>query len=113
MLYADASEAHASRTPASRSLFGVLDRSDDGDGRAAAQALGAAAAAGPGADQRAARRCRRAAWRCVSARRPAQLLDGLYDVERLVGRIGFGNANARDLMALKRALLRLPAIKAK
>ena len=35
-----------------------------------------------------------------------KLLDGLYDVERLVGRIGFGNANARDLIGLKRALMR-------
>jgi DNA mismatch repair protein MutS len=42
-----------------------------------------------------------------------QLLDGLYDVERLVGRIGFGNANARDLMALRRTLARLPSIKKK
>ena len=42
-----------------------------------------------------------------------KLLDGLYDVERLVGRIGFGSANARDLIALKRALLRLPQIKAR
>jgi DNA mismatch repair protein MutS len=42
-----------------------------------------------------------------------RLLDGLYDVERLVGRIGFGNANARDLIALKRALVRLPQIKAR
>jgi len=42
-----------------------------------------------------------------------KLLDGLYDVERLVGRIGFGNANARDLIALKRALVRLPQIKAR
>ncbi len=42
-----------------------------------------------------------------------QLLDGLYDVERLVGRIGFGNANARDLIALKRTLVRLPQIKAR
>ena len=41
-----------------------------------------------------------------------KLLDGLYDVERLVGRIGFGNANARDLMALKRTLTRLPKIRA-
>ncbi len=40
-----------------------------------------------------------------------RLLDGLYDVERLVGRIGFGNASARDLIALKRALVRLPQIK--
>ncbi len=42
-----------------------------------------------------------------------RLLDGLYDVERLVGRIGFGNANARDLIALKRTLLCLPGIKAR
>lgn len=40
-----------------------------------------------------------------------KLLDGLYDVERLVGRIGFGAANARDLIGLKRALLRIPKIK--
>jgi DNA mismatch repair protein MutS len=40
-----------------------------------------------------------------------RLLDGLYDVERLVGRIGFGNANARDLIALKITLVRLPQIK--
>lgn len=40
-----------------------------------------------------------------------KLLDGLYDVERLVGRIGFGTANARDLIGLKRALLRIPQIK--
>ncbi len=42
-----------------------------------------------------------------------KLLDGLYDVERLVGRIGFGNANARDLIGLKRALTRLPQIKSR
>ena len=42
-----------------------------------------------------------------------KLLDGLYDVERLVGRIGFGNANARDLIALKHTLVRLPHIKAR
>ncbi len=39
------------------------------------------------------------------------LLDGLYDMERLVGRIGFGTANARDLDALRRTLERIPAIK--
>ncbi len=38
-------------------------------------------------------------------------LDGLYDVERLVGRIGFGSANGRDLIGLKKVLLRLPEIK--
>lgn len=42
-----------------------------------------------------------------------KLLDGLYDVERLVARIGFGTANARDLIGLKRALLRIPKIKAR
>ncbi|MGE5141075.1 MAG: DNA mismatch repair protein MutS, partial [Rudaea sp.] len=42
-----------------------------------------------------------------------KLLDGLYDVERLAGRIGFGSANARDLIALKRALERIPRIKAR
>jgi DNA mismatch repair protein MutS len=39
------------------------------------------------------------------------LLDGLYDVERLVGRIGFGTANARDLAALRRTLERIPGVK--
>ena len=40
------------------------------------------------------------------------LLSGLHDVERVVGRIGMGTANARDLAALRRALQRLPRIKA-
>ncbi len=39
-----------------------------------------------------------------------ELLDGLHDLERLVGRIGFGNANARDLVALRRALARIPRL---
>ncbi|NOZ27235.1 MAG: DNA mismatch repair protein MutS [Chloroflexi bacterium] len=38
-------------------------------------------------------------------------LDGLYDVERLAGRVGFGSANARDLVALRRALERIPTIR--
>ena len=38
-------------------------------------------------------------------------LDGLYDVERLSGRIGFGSANARDLMALRRAIERIPIVR--
>jgi len=42
-----------------------------------------------------------------------RLLDGLYDVERLVGRIGFGSANGRDLVGLRRVLERLPTIKAR
>jgi DNA mismatch repair protein MutS len=41
-----------------------------------------------------------------------KLLDGMYDVERLVGRVGFGNANARDLVALRRSLARIPRVKA-
>jgi len=40
-----------------------------------------------------------------------RLLDGLHDVERLVGRVGFGTANARDLAALRRVLERIPRIK--
>jgi DNA mismatch repair protein MutS len=39
-----------------------------------------------------------------------EALDGLYDIERLVGRIGFGNANARDLVALRQTLSRVPQI---
>jgi DNA mismatch repair protein MutS len=42
-----------------------------------------------------------------------RLLAGMYDVERLVGRIGFGNANGRDLVGLKTVLERLPKIKAR
>ncbi len=41
-----------------------------------------------------------------------EALDGVYDMERLVGRIGFGTANARDLVALRKSLARLPRIKA-
>ncbi len=40
------------------------------------------------------------------------ILRGVYDVERLVGRIGFGTANARDLVALRKSLARLPRLKA-
>jgi DNA mismatch repair protein MutS len=39
-----------------------------------------------------------------------QALDGMYDVERLVGRIGFGNANARDLVALRQTLELVPRV---
>ena len=38
-------------------------------------------------------------------------LEGIYDLERLNGRISLGRANARDLVALKLSILRLPAIK--
>ena len=39
------------------------------------------------------------------------LLFEVYDLERLSGRIAFGNANARDLLQLKSSLKVLPAIK--
>jgi DNA mismatch repair protein MutS len=41
-----------------------------------------------------------------------KLLDGVYDMERSVGRVGFGTANARDLAGLRRTLSRIPRIKA-
>ncbi len=33
-----------------------------------------------------------------------ELLTGVYDLERLSGRVAFGNANARDLIQLKKSL---------
>lgn len=39
-------------------------------------------------------------------------LKKVYDIERLLGRINYGSANARDLAALKISLERLPEIKA-
>ena len=39
------------------------------------------------------------------------LLNEVYDLERLSGRVAFGNANARDLLQLKRSLKVLPDIK--
>jgi len=38
-------------------------------------------------------------------------LRGMADIERLLGRIAYRSANARDLVALRRSLERLPAIK--
>ncbi|MBW1804826.1 MAG: DNA mismatch repair protein MutS [Deltaproteobacteria bacterium] len=38
-------------------------------------------------------------------------LEGIYDLERLNGRISLGRANARDLVALKLSIYRLPAVK--
>ncbi len=40
-----------------------------------------------------------------------ELLFEVYDLERLSGRVAFGNANARDLLQLKNSLKTLPAIK--
>jgi DNA mismatch repair protein MutS len=39
------------------------------------------------------------------------LLRKVYDLERLAGRIAFGNANARDLLSIKQSLHLLPALK--
>ncbi|HAM80418.1 DNA mismatch repair protein MutS [Ornithinibacillus bavariensis] len=38
-------------------------------------------------------------------------LKSVYDMERLAGRIAFGNVNAKDLIQLKKSLKRLPDIK--
>ena len=34
-----------------------------------------------------------------------ELLKGVYDLERLAGRVAFGNANARDFIQLKKSLI--------
>jgi DNA mismatch repair protein MutS len=39
------------------------------------------------------------------------LLRGVYDIERLAGKLVFGNVNARDLISLKLSLSKLPYIK--
>ena len=38
-------------------------------------------------------------------------LKKVYDIERLAGKIAYGNANARDMVTLKNSLLKLPEIK--
>ncbi|MFD1707672.1 DNA mismatch repair protein MutS [Siminovitchia sediminis] len=40
-----------------------------------------------------------------------ELLKSVYDLERLAGRVAFGNANARDLIQLKKSLLQIPSIR--
>jgi len=39
------------------------------------------------------------------------LLRGVYDLERLAGRVAYGNVNARDLVQLKKSLQQIPAVK--
>jgi DNA mismatch repair protein MutS len=39
-----------------------------------------------------------------------QALEGVYDLERLNARVAMGHAHARDLVALRKTLLRLPAV---
>lgn len=41
------------------------------------------------------------------------LLEGVYDLERLVGRINYGNASPRDLLSLQKSLQQIPVIKEK
>ncbi|WP_312473060.1 DNA mismatch repair protein MutS [Neobacillus sp.] len=38
-------------------------------------------------------------------------LKEVYDLERLAGRVAFGNVNARDLVQLKRSLMQVPLVK--
>lgn len=38
-------------------------------------------------------------------------LKDMYDIERLAGRISYGNVNARDLLQLKRSLATFPSVK--
>jgi DNA mismatch repair protein MutS len=40
-----------------------------------------------------------------------EFLNEVYDLERLVGRVAFGNCNAKDLVQLKKSLLQIPFIK--
>ena len=44
-------------------------------------------------------------------RRIISLLDGVYDLERLNGRISLASASAKDLASLRESLLRIPAIR--
>ena len=41
----------------------------------------------------------------------SELLKKVYDIERLAGRISYGNANARDMISLKNSIMRLPELK--
>ena len=41
----------------------------------------------------------------------SQSLKKVYDIERLIGKISYGNANARDMVSLKNSVSKLPEIK--
>jgi len=43
----------------------------------------------------------------------AELLQRVYDLERLIGRVNYGNATPRDLLSLKTSLEQLPSLKEK
>ena len=38
-------------------------------------------------------------------------LKKVYDIERLAGKMAYGNANARDMVTLKNSLFKLPEVK--
>lgn len=40
-----------------------------------------------------------------------EALKRVYDIERLAGKMAYGNANARDMISLKNSLLRIPEVK--
>lgn len=40
-----------------------------------------------------------------------EYLEGVYDIERLISKVAYGSASARDLIALKNSLRRIPYIK--
>ena len=40
-----------------------------------------------------------------------ELLKGVYDIERLLGKVVMGSANCRDLTAMKKSFGRIPSIK--
>src|SRR5690606_24678792 len=48
----------------------------------------------------------------AARQRIREALRGVHDLERLASRVAFGTANARDLVALRRSLQRLPALQA-
>jgi DNA mismatch repair protein MutS len=41
------------------------------------------------------------------------LLQSVYDMERLISKVNYGNANPRDLISLKQSLLQIPLVKEK
>ncbi len=41
----------------------------------------------------------------------SEVLKKVYDIERLAGRISYGNANARDMISLKNSISKLPELK--
>ena len=41
----------------------------------------------------------------------SETLKKVYDIERLAGKIAYGNVNARDMISLKTSLMQLPALK--